>query len=121
MKTIAIIERLGWHLVAVAVTLLIASIIIGCTTSQTTTAYNTLSGLETAVSGAYNGYLTLVVQGTVPTNNVPVVSKSFNDFQAAFIVATVAAQNNTNALAPTNLVTEAGAVVNLITTVEANK
>jgi hypothetical protein len=102
----------------VAVLFGISGFFIGCTTSQQTAAYNTLSGLETGTTAAYNAYLTLVVQGKVTTNAVPQVSHAYNDFQAAMVIATVSAQNNTNALAPTNLVTEAAAVVNLITTIE---
>lgn len=95
--------------------------VIGCTTTQQTAAYNTLSGLETGTTAAYNAYLTLVAQGTVSTNSVPQVSHDFNDFQSAMVLAVLAAQNNTNALAPTNLVAEAAAVVSLINTVEQSK
>jgi hypothetical protein len=96
---------------------ILAAAIVGCTTSQQTTAYKTLYGLEVATTGAYDGYTAAVIKGAIPTNSVPQVSHAFNDFQAAMGVAVVAAQNNTNALASANLVTESTAVINLITTV----
>ena len=103
--------------VAILVTLFTTLIVIGCTTTQQTTAYQTLYGLEVATTGAYDGYTAAVIKGAIPTNSVPQVSKAFNDFQAAEQVAVIAAANNTNALAPANLVTESTAVINLITTV----
>lgn len=89
----------------------------GCTTNQQTVAGKTLYGLEVATTGAYDGYDKAVIAGNVPTNDVPKISHAYNDFQAAMVVAILAAQNNTNALAPANLANESAAVINLITTV----
>jgi hypothetical protein len=95
----------------------VAAINTSCTTSQQTTAYKTLYGLEVATTGAYDAYSKAVIAGSVPTNDVPKVSHAFNDFQAGMQAAVVAVQNNTNALAPANLVSESDAVINLITTI----
>lgn len=111
-KLIAIIVRL------ICVTVAVGVICIGCTTNQQTTALNTLSSLEQTTTTTYDGYLTLVIQGKVPTNDVPKVSHAYNDFQAGMVVAIVTLQGNTNALAPTNLVTESGAIIQLINTIE---
>lgn len=97
--------------------LLTFGIVTGCNTTQQTTAYKTLYGLEVATTGAFKAYDSAVISGAIPTNSVPQVSHAFNDFQSAMTVAVLAAQNNTNALAPANLVAESTAVINLITTV----
>jgi hypothetical protein len=96
----------------------IVAILVGCTTTQQTITEKTLSGLEIATTGAYDAYTALVVKGALPTNDLPKVSHAYNDFQAAEQVAVLAAQNNTNALATTNLVEESAAVINLITTIQ---
>jgi hypothetical protein len=98
----------------------IAVAIVACTTSQVSTAAKTLATVEITTKTAYDGYLTLVVTGKVRTNEVPAVSKAFNDFQAAMVLAVVSVQNNTNALAPDSLVQEGQAVINLISTVKGN-
>lgn len=105
------------EIVGAALGVFLAIFIIGYDTTQQTAAYKTLYGLEVATTGAYDGYTAAVIKGSVPTNSVPQVSHAFNDFQSAMGVAIIAAQNNTNALAPANLVTESTAVINLITTV----
>lgn len=95
--------------------------LIGCTTTQQSVTYKTLFGLETATVGAYDAYSASVIKGAIATNDVPKVSHVFNDFQASMQVAIVAAQNNTNALAPASLVQESDAVINLITTITGAK
>jgi len=96
----------------------VLSLIFGCTTSQQTTAYQTLYGLETGVTAAYSGYTSLVIKGSVSTNQVPTISHAFNDFQAAMLPALDAVQFSTNALAPASLVTEGNDVMNLILVAE---
>lgn len=91
-------------------------IIEGCTTNQQTVAYNSLYSLEKTTQAAVDSYDTLVIQGKVPTNGVPAVSKAYNEFQASFILAVDAAQFNTNAVSPPALVVESQDVINLITT-----
>lgn len=93
----------------------------GCTTSQQTTAFNTLYTVEHTTVAAYDGYLTSVIKGTTATNDLPKVSKAFNTFQKSFLVALDAAQFNTNALAPASLVTESQDLLNLLTTVKGKK
>lgn len=88
----------------------------GCTTTQQTTAYKTLYSLESSTTATYQGYLDLVIKGTVATNDVPKVAKAYNAFHAGALVALDAVAYNTNALAPANLVIEAQDVVNLINT-----
>lgn len=99
----------------------IGILLIGCTTSQQTTTFNTITSLEQTTHAAYAGYLNLVLSGNVRTNDVPQVSKIYNDFQAAAALAITLNQANTNALAPSNLVDESVAVINLINTVKGVK
>jgi hypothetical protein len=90
----------------------------GCTTAQQQTTYNSLFTVEHTVVSTYDGYLDLVIKGSVSTNGLPSVSKSYNTFQGAYLVALDAAQFNTNALAPANLITEAGDFVNLVNVIK---
>lgn len=106
---------IAFDLIAVVV------IIQGCTTSQQTIAYNTLFSLEKTTTAAIDTYDSMVIKGTIPTNSVPQVSKAYNDFQAAFVLAVDAVQFNTNAVAPPALVVESQDLLNLITTVEGTK
>src|SRR5579863_5077039 len=85
----------------------------GCTTPQQTTTLNTLGTLEVAATAGIDTYWALVIKGTVSTNSVPTVVKSYNDFQAAMVLAVTLVQNNTNALAPASLVQEESALINL--------
>ena len=106
---------------SLAITSLTVALIIGCTTPQQTTTFNTIASLEQTTHAAYQGYLALVLKGSVRTNDVPQVSKIYNDFQAGVILAATINQSNTNALAPSNLVDESIALVNLINTVKGAK
>ena len=94
--------------------LVVALILIGCTEPAQKTAYNTIYSLESSTTAAYSGYIDAVIKGIVSTNSVPAVRKAFDNFQAAATTATDAANFNTNALAPPNLVTLAADVVNEI-------
>jgi hypothetical protein len=99
----------------VAVCFLGSVIITGCTAPQQQVTFNTLYTVEHATVSAYDGYIELVIAGTVPTNGVPVVSKAFNAFQQSFLIALDVAQFNTNAIAPPSLVMESQNVINIIT------
>jgi hypothetical protein len=88
----------------------------GCTTPQQTTTLNTLGTLEAAATTGVDTYYALVIKGTISTNSMPTVSKAYNDFQAAMVLAVTLVQNNTNALAPANLVQEETDLINLINT-----
>jgi hypothetical protein len=100
------------------ISLVLATTIIGCTTSSQRTTYNTIFTVEQTASTAVDTYYSLVIKGTITTNNVPVVSKAFNDLQAAATLAATADQAGTNALAPASLILEASQLGSLITTLE---
>jgi hypothetical protein len=102
-------------------TLALCLFLFGCTTTPQTTAYNTLYTVEQSTTAAYDAYLSAAIQGTVSTNSLPALSKEYNDFQASMAAAVILVQNNTNALASTNLVAEGAAIVTAITTIESNK
>lgn len=101
-------------------TIALGLILAGCSTGSVNIANKTLTGLEVATTGAYDTYDALVIKGSLPTNDVPKISRAYNDFQASMQVASVLAQNNTNILATTNLVTASEKVINLITTVTSH-
>ena len=77
----------------------VALICVACA-SQSRVLYNTLSTLQIGTTGAYNTYLSLVVQGQVPTNGVPAISADYNLFQVVWAGAVTVASGNTNSTAP---------------------
>lgn len=86
----------------------------GCGTTKQQAAYKTIYSVQAATVAAYNAYLDAVVSGKAPTNNVPGVSKKFNQFQSATIVALDAAQWNTNSPASEQLSTLSADLISLI-------
>lgn len=92
--------------------------IVGCTTSQQSTAFKTIASTEATVNAAHDTYQSLVIKGALPTNDVPKISKLYNDFQSAELVALDGVQFNTNALAPSSLVVEGQDLVNVINTLK---
>lgn len=82
---------------------------IGCA-SQSRVTFNTLASVQTVTTGAYNAYLDAVLQKQLTTNAVPVVSKSYNDFQMVWSATVIIARWQTNN-PPTVLVTDAATKV----------
>lgn len=97
-----------------SLSLIAAIVVAGCTTTQQTQTYKTLYTVEQITTGAYNGYLDLVVSGDIATNNVPTVSHAYNHFQRSYLVALDVAQFNTNRFATSTLMQESTDVINLI-------
>lgn len=113
MKKLLLPLSLLVGIIAISAVLLVE----GCTSTQQRTTANTLQSLEAGATQAVASYYDGVLKGVISTNDVPKVAHAYNDFQAAYALAVVTAQNNTNALAPAALVQEATALGNLITTV----
>jgi hypothetical protein len=90
----------------------------GCKTSLRTVAYTTLYGLETGVTGSYDEYMRKIVAGQLPTNNVPVISRKYDNFQHEMLDAEIAAQFSTNALATAALRQDGQFIIDLINTVK---
>lgn len=93
----------------------LAGIVFGCSTTQQTTAYETISGIETTATVAYGSYIDAVIGNRSPTNNVPGISQAYDSLQAALKLAAATSEAGTNAIAPANLVTEGTDFLNLIT------
>lgn len=90
-------------------------LLTGCgSTSQQKTTFNSLYSVEHTADKAYRGYVNSVLSGDTGTNGLPAVSRSYNTFQASFLLALDAAQYQTNALAPASLVVESQDLLNLI-------
>ncbi len=98
-------------------TLLILTIGLGCKSSAQKIAGNTIYSIDKVAVTSYDAYLSLVIKGSLPTNDVPKVSKAFNQFQAAVTIAYDGVQYNTNALAPSALVQESTDLITLINSV----
>jgi hypothetical protein len=93
----------------------IVLIFVGCTTSQQTLTFNSISSVQMTSKTLFDDYITAVLKGQIPTNDVPKVSQAYDTLQQAIVIAAVADENGTNALAPAVLLTEGTAFVNLIT------
>lgn len=96
-------------------------LLIGCTTSQQRTNYNTLASVEATATATVDGYYLACVKGLASTNGIPQVTKAFNEFQGVMQVAVLVAQNNSNALAPANVLQELSYVVASVATFSPTK
>lgn len=85
----------------------------GCVSGRNT--YTTLASTEKAVVLSYEGYLDSVIKGQTRTNELPIVAKSFDVFQAEFRVAVDAASGNTNGPVTGDLSTKAANLIQQIT------
>lgn len=92
--------------------------LVGCASLNTTT-FKTLSAVEITTETTYNAYLSQVISGTVPTNNVPKISADFRSFQALMRVTVAAASGNTNSPAPLSVQNASGDLINKITAATA--
>lgn len=81
---------------------------MSCKPSQQRITYNSLYSVGSAVNSAYAAYMDQVVAGRAAFNAT--VAQRYNEFQGAFNVAVVAAQNNPQAIAPQNIVDLSNAV-----------
>lgn len=81
-----------------------------------TAAYKTLWSLEASTKAAVDSYFLLVIRGNVSTNDVPKVSKAFDNFQKSMLLAIQLAAGNTNATAPVALQLQSAELVNLVNT-----
>jgi hypothetical protein len=88
--------------------------------SQQQLSFNTIYTVETTATATYDSYVSLVAQGKLPTNDVPRISKLFNKFQAYEQVALDLVHNNTNAIAPADLMTQGQTLVNEILVIKQN-
>lgn len=107
MKTALALTLCGWVI-----------LIFGCTATMQRQAVNTIGSIETGATATVDGYFSLVVQGKLPTNNVPEVTKAYNSLQQSVKLSLDLVQGNTNALAPGNLIIEATDLGNLVKQVE---
>ncbi len=88
--------------------------LMGCNTTQQRTTYNTLASVEATGTATADGYFLAAAKGLAPTNGIPTVAKAFNEFQATMTLAETLAQNNSNALAPSNVLAELSGLVNVV-------
>jgi len=101
-----------------SIVLLSAALIVGfvsaCNTTQQRIAANTLSATHDVVQQGVDSYFIATAKGLASTNGIPVVSASYNKFQKVYVAAVDFAQNNTNSLAPDNVIQEAADVAAVI-------
>lgn len=123
-KTVKNRRRFGISLeVAVAIiaaVLIVLIFTLGCGTPGRTT-YTTLASTEMAAKSSYDGYLDSVLSGQTRTNEVPLVSASFDEFQAAMRIAVSAASGNTNALVTSDVAAASAKLLKQINAVKGKK
>lgn len=98
--------------------LLCAVIGLGMTCSGGRTTYTTLAATEKAVTESYDGYVDSVIKGQTRTNDLPIIARSFDTFQASMKLAVDKASGNTSAPVTGDLGT---AAANLITAINNSK
>lgn len=86
-------------------------LIVGCATSP---AYKSLAAVGQAVDVSVTVYFDLVVKGLVRTNDVPKVSRAYNQFQFVFSNAVVLVRMDSKAPPDTNVIAVAGRVLNIV-------
>lgn len=85
-------------------------VVTACNTSQQRIAANTLSGTHDVVEAGVDNYYDAAAKGLAPTNGIAPVGAAYDKFQKVYVAAVVFARNNTNALAPDNVIQEASSV-----------
>lgn len=90
------------------------AVMVACNTTQQRVAANTLSATHDVVQNGVEGYYVATAKGLASTNGVPAVAGAYNKFQKVYVAAVDLAQNNTNALAPDNVLQEASDVAAVI-------
>jgi len=118
MRTITIDLAIIW---CVACLVSGAFLFEGCGSTPATTAYKTIGSMETTVTAGYDAYIAGVIKGTWRTNEVPLVSKAYNTFQAAAIIAVNVAGGSTNGVPTAELVLDAANLTAAITAAESTK
>jgi len=75
-----------------------------CKSSPKKVAFDTLYTLEHSTTAAYDTYIAGVIMGKWKTNDVPVVSKNYDQFQIGMNGAVELAQFDWQSIAPSNVV-----------------
>lgn len=99
-----------------SILLLSATVFSGCSllSRNQRTIYNTLGSVEETATATVQGYYVAAAKGFADTNGIPKVASAYNKFQGVMQVAVVLAQNNTNALAPDNVLQELSVVTSTV-------
>jgi hypothetical protein len=94
--------------------LLIGACVVGgitaCNTTQQRIAANTLSATHDVVAAGVDSYYDATVTGLASKNGIAPVGAAYDKFQKVYVSAVIFARNNTNALAPDNVIQEASSV-----------
>ena len=102
-----------------AVLLAAMLIFVGACVSTQKAAYTTLYSLENSVTASYDSYLALVVKGKIATNDVPRLSKEYDQFQSGMKSAVELAQFDWTKLAPTDVVHLGNVVLHSVAEIKA--
>lgn len=77
--------------------LALALVLPACQMTPQKQAVASLTEVGVTGNSAYEAYLQLVVQGSIPTNDVPKITAYYRDFQASYALAASAVHFATNA------------------------
>ncbi len=98
--------------------------LVGCgifkAASPQTAAYTSLAAIGNAVTVADATFTQLVVAKQIATNSVPQVSHAYDQFQALYGLAILAAEGNLTNPAPASVLTSGTNVLNLINAAKGN-
>jgi hypothetical protein len=88
--------------------LILLAFLVGCFTAP---AYKTLYAVGHATDSAIKVYFDLVVSGHARTNDVPRISKLYDEFQAYYRIAERAAEFSPTAKADTNILARSATLI----------
>ncbi len=93
-----------------------SAVITGCSTTAQRKSANTLESIHKTVDAAYDGYVDLVIRGTLKTNSFKIVANHYSTFQSAYLAAIIIVAGDTNGIAPVNITVYADNVTGAIGT-----
>lgn len=108
--------------IVLGIVLLTLAFTEGCAnTAIQSAAYTSLATLGNAVNAAEQGYMDLIVKGTISTNSLAGESAAYNKFQSDFGIAVSLVSGSTTNAAPPALLTEGNAFVQSVATLQTGK
>lgn len=79
--------------------------------------FQTIGQIDAEATATIDAMDMAAIKGLISTNNIPKASQMYNDLHKALLVASITAQNGTNALAPLNLAKEGVALDDFVSTI----
>ena len=107
---------------SVLVLFTIILVFVGCATkSPQVTAYQTIGSIDATATTIMDQLDAAAIRGQIPTNDIPKASQAYNDLHQALLFASIASEQGTNAVAPSNLATNLFNLTQIVAGIMAQK